>query len=421
MTARLATAYLRSALRARELWAVAAVGLGLTFVGNLWLGAAFEPRGALGTWLLDVEGSLTYGLATALLAGGLGASTVLRVRAALHARGVSAGEAVSAAVLAAAAIGLLVRLFVSAVQLASGLVDGVARSGELIFGSPQPLDAGTTAVAELRTFAVYALAGVVGATAAAALRSSLLVAVGLGIVVVPYLPVFAGVVNRASAALDGLAVLPFGALRATVSGNAGLFGTSTEGVRLVRPEVGAAVVSAWIAVALVVALVRATGAVRGRRIRAHFAVAATCGLVAAVAAGAFLPPALADGVPWRWRPEWRKAVGAGWASHQVAARWVAAVRSGRAVPQLFAEGRVPADLTASRLTGVRRAAQVAIQPQRQLRDPLHVAVSLAFDPPVVTGNVAVRAALLELTFVRRHGRYLIRSVNGPAITAAEVR
>jgi hypothetical protein len=389
VTLRLAALHLHAILRMRDVRAVVAVAAVLVFVGNLWLGASFAPRGAVGTWLFDVDGSLTYGLGAALVAGGVGVAGVRQLAPQFHTAGIERFTLLAAWVAAVSVLGVLVRVIVSFVQLVAGAADSLLRSGHLILGSRVPLDADVRALGEVRTAALYAVAATLGAAVAAAVGNRLAATVILGLCVLPYLPAAQSVVDRGPWLLDALAVLPFGALRGALSGNGGLFGQSQTGVRIIDATLAAAVVAAYLLAALAAFALPRTGRGIGRP-----AVVAAAG-IAAVLAGAVLPPVLSDTVPWRWRPQWRDAKAAGWASTQVAARW-------------------------SQNLPLGHAATASVQPESALQDPFHVAVSFRLRRPLVSGNVEVRSGGYQLEFAYVRGRYVIRRVFGPFVAQARL-
>jgi hypothetical protein len=416
---RLVVAQFRAIIRARDFLVAGAVGLMLVVAGNLWIGAPFSARGVLGTWLFDADGSLTYGLGVAFVGSVAGVGALSRFDDVLRAKGFSPAQLLASRLVACALLALVIRPAVVVAQLVAGAVDSLVRSGALVFSSPVPINWAQQGKGELRLFGAYVVAAALGAAIALALKNRVASIIVSGAMVALSLPFAGALFERARPLLDALVTLPFTELRAAVSGNAGLFGQSSSYVRQLSPFWGAALCGGWIAVLLCVALLRDGGFLTSRRSIPRVQLAVAAGCVAAAAAGAVLPSALAEAVPWQWRPDWRHARDAGWASDQVAANWVRAVREGGPTSSLLAPGSQIA-LPESSLEAVEAAAAFSVQSPSALRDPLHVEVALRYSPAIESGNLRVRGGWLGFEFERLDGRYLIKRIFGPSPHQVEV-
>lgn len=260
MMLRLVPLYLRSMIRLRDLAVILVAGLGLILAGNFWFGAPFTPRGALGTWLLDTDGSLTYGLAIAFIGATACVAATLTLDEHLHAYGYQFGITLIARLIACAIIATLARGFVILVQFVAGVIDSLARAGHLIFGSPVPIDA-SVITGQLRVLAIYILAAFAGACVAIAIGNRV-GAMSIAILSVgAYLPFMGSLYERAKTSVHVLAATPFGELRAILSGNAGIFGQSSSYQRLLDPALAATLFSVWMLLLVVVAHLRKARAI----------------------------------------------------------------------------------------------------------------------------------------------------------------
>ncbi len=361
------------------------------------------------------EANLTYGPAIAMILGALMARADVRLGDVFHAAGHRPSARFSYSLQNAAIFALATRAATVGGLVVGGIVQSSSTAGDL-----PKLSARTLAVGQVRIAAMYVLAAALGALAGWAARST---AASLGFVcavTLPYTEFFGALANRARHVLDILPYAPFGALRATFSGNGGVFGDNSSHARYVDVHVAVVVLICWLLALAVPSMLRG----RSAPLRALGpAVPVVASAVVAAVIGAAAPRALAASIPWQWQPSWRHAHDAGWDSRQVTLRWISALRgdAGSRLGDLYASPAPGTTVDPEIVAAVTAATSTAVRPQSRMRSPEVVVVSFAFAPPLSSGNVEVSGAELQLWFALTNGRWLITRVEGPHAAARVVR
>jgi len=389
----------------------------IALLSALRLGFPGAPQGMWDSLFGDTEGNLTYGLAGAVLLGTATAAGIVQLDQWLHSAGIDPSTRITLALLGGVFSGLLIRAAIIVTEITGGVINQV-------FGTAGPALA-LPSVRELiqgqsRLLVVSVLCALLGAAISVMVRRPL-AALGVSTaLVLIYVPFVGGAANRVPGVLNVLPYLPFGSLRAALSGNGGIFGLDPGQERLLGAVPGALLYSLDLLLAIGIGYLitaKLPTAVPARALLP--ATALLLGTGTAAAAGAILPPALGGEVPWQWQPQWRSAQNAGWSSDAVAVRWADQVTTGGANSNLFAS---PADAQAAsridlvplRTTGASARAQFTDQKNAGQRIRLLVTLS----PPVLTGNVSVSQIEYQLTFHVVHGQYLIDAITEPLRTKA---
>ena len=373
--------------------------------------SSVRGRGPIAAVVFSNEAAFTYGLGLALLLGAMIARTERHMADVWHSAGHPTSGTFGQTLRTAAVFALVIRIALIVGLLAGGALHAATQPGTAF---PATLDA----VSQLRLAAGYVLASAVGVLIGWTVSTTTAALAWAVAATLPYTVIFGAMTNRAPALLDLLPYGPFGAVRAVLSGNGGLYGDDPTQVRLESPPVAFVVLSCW------VLALSAPAVLRGRAIlfRPFGLVAAVAlSLVSAVVIGAVAPSALAGSVPWQWQPSWRHAHDTGWDSRQVAERWTAAVRnSSSALPELYFDTAAQRGVDPEVLHAVQAASAVAVVPQNQMQFPTATIITLTYTPPVRSGNVEVLHAQLQLRHVVVHGRWLITAVSGPYIDATVI-
>ena len=408
---RLFAAWLRSSRHDPLLRNVFVFGAVVIVASVNWAPSTSTPRGVLGSIVLGADTSYTWGLALAVLAGVAIGTTAARMWDQGHVAGIDPVDHLSMVAGLAMIMGLLARVVTMFAAGSGGLVEVLRRGGNVMWPSEVELSMTSLLSGQAR----IALASVLAATGGAILgmvvrrRSA-----GIGVSLVLcglYLPIVGAVTNRAPALLDLLVWLPFGALRAVLTGNGAIFGDDTTHLRPVSSATAAMALIAWGIVGSTVLWRRVRRAKHGDwRSWAAFAPP----LVLAGLIGWGLPRLVGDQIPWQWSPEWRHAEATGWSSPQVAERWVEALRTHDSSG--LAELGPAAHADPALIEVFASATGVDVESANEMFAPDRVVVRLTFDPPVFTGNVVVDEAGFQLWLAEDSGRWLIQEVMGPVVT-----
>jgi hypothetical protein len=239
-----------------------------------------------------------------------------------------------------------------------------------------------------------------GGLVAVAARRRIPAVVLASAIVVPYLPVVGALTNRAPRILDSYPYGPFGALRGALTTNGGILGDDPAHFRTITALAAGVVLFAWLALGFLVSAIP-TGAVT---LRPSLPLIGRCvaGVATAALIGAIVP----------------KAVGGsqGWDSRQVAAKWIAAERSGVGSARYVAPPYRQDDVPPSALSAIEGSTATRIEPISRMRGPYRVRALLLVNPPRQSGaNLLVDAAEIQLTMAFVDGRWLVRSVGEAAI------
>ena len=415
MRLRQSVALARAGLFSPSALVVLAGSCALALLSALRLGIDGAPQGVWSSLLENAEGNLTYGLAGAVLLGTVTASGIVQLDQWLHSVGIDPPIRITLALLGGVFSGLLIRVAIVVTEMTGGVIKDVGAAARP--GLPMPAASGL-AQGQVRILVVSGLCGLLGAGISVMVRRSL---AGLGVsaaLVVIYVPFVGAAANRVPGVLNVLPYLPFGSLRAALTGNGGIFGDDPIQARFLGAFPGALLYSLDLLLAIGIGYlltIRVSFAVSARMLVP--ATALVLGAGTAAAAGAILPAALSGEVPWQWQPQWRSAHSAGWSSDAVAVRWAHQVATGGVGKDLFAS---PVDaLAASRmdLAPLRTPGSTA---RTQFLDGggLGVRLLVTLSPAVVSGNVSVREIDYQLTFRVVHGRYLIDGITPPERTKA---
>jgi hypothetical protein len=361
------------------------------------------------------EANLTYGPAIAMILGALMARADVRLADVFHAAGHRPSARFSYSLQNAAVFAVATRAVTLLGLIVGGIIQSSSSPGDLPTSS-----AGQFALGQSRILAMYVLAASLGALVGWGARST---AAALGfacVATLPYTAFFGALANRAHHVLDILPYGPFGALRATLSGNGGVFGNDSTQARFVDVQVAFVVLICWMFALAVPSVLRGRSApvrVLGP------AIPVVVSAVVAAVIGAAAPTALAKSIPWQWQPSWRHAHDSGWDSRQVTLRWISALRGnpGPRLDDLYASPAAGMTVDPEIVAAVKAATSTAVQPQSKMRAPESIVVSLAFAPPLSSGNVEVSGAELQLGFELTNGRWLITHVEGPHVAARVVR
>lgn len=366
--------------------------------------------GAIAALKLSTEANLTYGPALAMVLGALIARADVRVGDVFHVSGHPPARRFSYSLQLAAAYAVPVRVVTVAGLLFGGAIHPASAATALAGG----VLTGAFVLGQARLLAAYVVAAAMGTLIGWAGRSAATALGWVGLATVPYTPFFGSLANRAPHLLDVLPYGPFGALRAALSGNGGVFGDDPSHARPEHPGIALVVLAGWLVVIALPSILRGRAAplrVAGR------ALPVAGSLTVAAVMGAAAPSALADGIPWRWQPSWRHAEAAGWDSRQVTLRWIGDVRAGRSDATLFADPAYATTVDPEVLAAVKAAGTVSVPAESELRTPDVTVVSLVFTPPLASGNVEVTRAELQLGFTLTDGRWLIAGIAGPQVAA----
>jgi hypothetical protein len=370
------------------------------------------PTGVLGAIVLTSDSNYTYGLALCLGIGLLVGMSYQVLSDVWHTAGVSRPHLVCKVLVASALSALLSRLVVVGAIASGGLVDGVRRGLQWNASTPGLTDGFVKTQA--RDLGAYVLVAVMGGLVAVAARRRIPAVVLASAIVVPYLPVVGALTNRAPRILDSYPYGPFGALRGALTTNGGILGDDPAHFRTITALAAGVVLFAWLALGFLVSAIP-TGAVT---LRPSLPLIGRCvaGVATAALIGAIVPKAVGGSVPWQWQPNWRHATSQGWDSRQVAAKWIAAERSGVGSARYVAPPYRQDDVPPSALSAIEGSTATRIEPISRMRGPYRVRALLLVNPPRQSGaNLLVDAAEIQLTMAFVDGRWLVRSVGEAAI------
>ncbi|WP_019874439.1 hypothetical protein [Sporichthya polymorpha] len=373
------------------------------------------PPGVGGSVVSTVSANLTYGLLGAMFAGLVAAAGHEVVADAWHSSGVGIRQRVASCIWLAASLGIAARALTVFAVAIGGLFDGLRR--KLHWGSTVPIDHGQLLQAQARLLGCYILAAVLGALLALAIRSFTASILTVAAMSALYLPVTGALAERASSLLEVLPWLPFGSLRGTLTGNGGIFGARGVEPSRISTESALLLFVVWL-LALAALAIRSGVSGDGVRILAGASPIAA-GVGVAVFAGLVIPKAIADDVPWQWRPAWRHAHDAGWDSRQVASRWAELTKEGRAdqTEELFAPSFEASAAPPDAAEVLRLATSIEVEPTSSMLFPTITNLWVRFASPFQTGNVRATGASFQIVFEQVGERWLIQAIAGPTLEA----